>query len=66
MIEKVAKWMISKSLATGHGDAIEDVLDEAEWQIREREREECAKIADDMDSFEGDAIATAIRARGAP
>ena len=65
MIEKVAKWMISKSLATGHGDAIEDMLDEAEWQIREREREACAKIAEEGYSLPA-SIATAIRARGAP
>lgn len=46
-VDIVAEWMISKSLATGHGDTIEDLLNEAEWQIVEREREACAKRLDD-------------------
>lgn len=44
-IEAVAKWMIDRGYATGHGDTIEDLLKELEWQIREREREECAHRA---------------------
>ena len=34
--EKVARWMIRNGYATGHGDTIEDLLDELEWQIAER------------------------------
>jgi hypothetical protein len=32
----VAQWMIARSYATGHGDTIEDMLGELEWQIKER------------------------------
>ena len=53
--EKVAKWMIQRSYATGHGDTIEDLLAELDWQIAENwnramingvetEREACAAI----------------------
>ena len=59
--EKVAAWMRSKSYATGHGDTIEDLLKELEWQVAEREREACAKLAG---PHLGGAIAAAIRARG--
>jgi hypothetical protein len=38
--ELVAQWMITKGLATGHGDTIEDLLEEAYWQIMERGKEE--------------------------
>lgn len=34
--EKVAKWMIERGYATGHGDNIEGLLKELEWQILER------------------------------
>jgi sulfur relay (sulfurtransferase) DsrC/TusE family protein len=37
--EKVAKWMVERSYATGHGDTVEDLLKELEWQAVERERE---------------------------
>ena len=47
--EKLAQWMIEKGYATGHGDTIEDLLQELEWQIAENlnraittEREACA------------------------
>ena len=36
---KLAAWMIKHSYATGHGDTVEDLLKELEWQIAERERE---------------------------
>lgn len=39
--EIVAKWMIARSLATGHGDTTESLLDETEAQIMAR----AAKIA---------------------
>jgi hypothetical protein len=44
--EKVAAWMIERSYATGHGDTVEDLLKELEWQIKEREREACAKVCE--------------------
>ena len=70
--EKVAAWMRSKSYATGHGDTIEDLLKELEWQVAEREREACAKVCEDYtdryagceDEGHGYEIAAAIRARG--
>jgi hypothetical protein len=37
--EKVAKWMVERGYATGHGDTVEDLLKELEWQAAERERE---------------------------
>jgi len=68
--EKLAAWMMSQGYATGHGDTVEDLLKELEWQIEERisnEREACAKVCDGMD-HNGVMIAAdcaaAIRARG--
>ena len=40
---KVAQWMIQRSYATGHGDTVEDLLKELEWQVAEAEREACLK-----------------------
>lgn len=58
--EKAAKWLISHGYATGHGDAIEDLLRHLVWE----EREECAKVCiADSDSPEAQACAAAIRAR---
>ena len=34
--EKVSQWMMAQSYATGHGDTIEDLLEELEWQINEK------------------------------
>jgi hypothetical protein len=68
--EKVAKWMVERSYATGHGDTIEDLLKELEWQVAEREREECAKVCDVLATHPEYAsqvtklAAMAIRARG--
>jgi len=65
--EKVAKWMVERSYATGHGDTIEDLLTEINWQAAEREREGCASVAE---SYEPtcdtcpSGVANAIRARG--
>ena len=42
--EKVAAWMMQCGYATGHGDTVEDLLRELDWQIVEREREACAKV----------------------
>ena len=71
--EKVAAWMIQRGYATGHGDTIEDLLVELEWQVRESEREACAKACEILeaedDSFYAEFsrakdCAAAIRARG--
>ena len=66
---KVAQWMIRRSYATGHGDTVEDLLKELEWQVAEAEREACAKVCDDL--AEKDKLsnyykvaAVAIRKRG--
>ena len=34
--EKVAQWMTRLGYATGHGENIEDLLKELEWQIEEK------------------------------
>ena len=63
---KLAAWMMRQGYATGHGDTVEDLLKELEWQIREREREACAKVVEDYCGAwddQGYALATAIRAR---
>jgi len=55
--EKLAQWMIERGYATGHGDTIEDLLNELDWQIVEAwnraliagittEREACAKVVE--------------------
>ena len=67
---KLAAWMIERGYATGHGDTGEDLLKELEWQIAEREREECAKVCDVLavhPEYASDitkVAAQAIRARG--
>ena len=65
--EKVARWQIGSGYATGHGDTIEDLLVELEWQVREAEREACAKVCADL-HIEGEddtgLAADLIRARG--
>ena len=33
--EKVARWMIRRGYATGHGDSTEDLLQELDWQVQE-------------------------------
>ena len=43
--EKVATWMHSRGYATGHGDTVEDMLEEVEWQAAEREREAWHELA---------------------
>lgn len=54
--ENVSKWVIDRGYATGHGDTIEGLLKELEWQIRESEREACARVCEDNadDLSEGD------------
>ena len=46
--EKVAQWMMQRGYATGHGDTTEDLLNELEWQIRERESQNDWKPAPDL------------------
>lgn len=73
--EKVAQWMIQRSYATGHGDTLEDLLQELDWQIAENwtramvkgvetEREECAKVAAWVLKMPENDVSAAIRARG--
>ena len=68
--EKLAQWMMAKGYATGHGDTVEDLLKELEWQIEEsvrNERSACAKVVEDYCGAwddKGYALVAAIRARG--
>ena len=45
---QIAEWMMAKGYATGHGDSVEDLLTELEWQIRERQRNQLADKIDQM------------------
>jgi hypothetical protein len=66
--EKVANWMMQRGYATGHGDTTEDLLQELEWQVRESEREACAKVVEQagIDGYGTLAAALLVRERGAP
>ena len=44
--EKVAAWMMQCGYATGHGDTIEDLLKELDWQAKEIERSMCVQIVE--------------------
>ena len=44
--EKVATWMMQCGYATGHGDTIEDLLKELDWQAKEIERSMCVQIVE--------------------
>jgi hypothetical protein len=46
--ESVAKWFMERGYSTGHGDFVEDLLEELEWQVAEREREACAKVCEEI------------------
>ena len=65
---KVAQWMMDRGYATGHGDTVEDLLKELDWQIRESEREACAKVVEAIERngawVTKEEAAAAIRARG--
>lgn len=67
-INKLAAWMMAQGYATGHGDAMENLLAELDWQVKERvgaEREACAKLMESQwDWVSKNAAAAAIRARG--
>ena len=65
---KVAQWMIYRRHATGHGDTVEDLLKELNWQVREEERELCAQLCEEFEEDMGHGMpqkcAEAIRAKG--
>ena len=44
--EKVARWMMERGYATGHGDTIQELIKEVEWQVAELENEACAKVCE--------------------
>ncbi len=66
--EKVAQWMMQRGYATGHGDTLEDLLQELDWQILEgwnralmngikTEREACAKVCDEVNKeYDGEEV----------
>lgn len=60
--EKVARWMMERGYATGHGDTTEELLNELEWQVKERAREACAQLVVDLDGGL-EWVAKKIRAR---
>jgi len=65
--EKVARWIMERGYATGHGDTIEELLREIDWQAAEREREMCASVAEPYEPTCDtcpSGVANAIRARG--
>lgn len=62
--EKVARWQIGSGYTTGHGETIEDLLVELEWQVRESEREACAKLCEEPGWNAANWCAKQIRARG--
>lgn len=41
--ETTAKWMMEHGYATGHGDTIEDLLGEMEWQASDHATRDCIK-----------------------
>jgi hypothetical protein len=60
---KLATWMIAQGYATGHGDTIEQLLDELRWQVRESEREAVEDLLREYDMVNS-AFAKDFRARG--
>lgn len=74
--EKLSQWMMERSYSTGHGETIEDLLKELQWQLHERwqgaiaytmreEREACARVCESAGPDAGPIYcASAIRARG--
>lgn len=63
---KVAQWMIDRGYATRHGDTVDDLLKELEWQVKEQEREACAAVVEQagIDGYGTLAAAVMIRAGG--
>jgi hypothetical protein len=64
---KVAQWIMARGYSTGHGDTVDDLLKELNWQVREEERELCAQLCEEFEQDMGHGIpqrcADAIRAR---
>lgn len=62
---EIVEWMHGHGLATGHGDTLTDMLNEARAQIRDQERERCAKAMESLyGDFTGPVAARAIRSLG--
>jgi hypothetical protein len=53
--------MVERSYATGHGDTVEDLLKELEWQLAEFIVLECAKVGDSGDALQDGGIARMIK-----
>lgn len=51
---KVAVWLMAKGYATGHGDTIEDLLNEVAWQTRESELNACCDLLEGMHAVSTD------------
>jgi hypothetical protein len=34
-MKKLAEWMVQNGFATGHGDTMDDLLEELDWQIKD-------------------------------
>jgi len=60
---KVAQWIMARGYSTGHGDTVEDLLTEFNWQVREEERELCAQLCEEIKGvkLQGYEFAKAIR-----
>jgi len=64
---KLAAWMMAQGYATGHGDTIEDLLSELDWQVKERvgaEREAIIQMMPGGSCVDPQWVCDAIRARG--
>ena len=65
--EKIAAWMDFNYYTTGHGDCIEDLLEEIKAQVAEDERWKCAEVAEVYEprcDVCSKGVAVAILARG--
>lgn len=51
-IEAIAKWMMQRSYATGHGETVWDLLAQLETQAIERERNRCLKAVSDAPALD--------------
>jgi hypothetical protein len=64
---KVASWMMTKGYATGHGDTVEDLLQELGTEIEAKiaaEREEIIQMMPGGSGVDPQWVCDAIRARG--
>jgi|GEM_PF-909261 len=65
--EKIAAWMDFNHYTTGHGDCIENLLEEIKAQVAEDERWKCAEVAEVYEprcDVCSKGVAVAILARG--